>query len=202
MAEEKTCCITGRWVLDRAKSTSQKDILRMMGRPDWQIKVIDQADEDFFVLQFRHVSAQGQVTHSMYKQVRIYLVDNNLLRGIGDFFQTMTGISLTAVEYKHHLIANAKAANFADDEKRFGPCSARTFLDNKTNQTGISIHWFLQTSPPVTLKVFHFINSDGNLQIDMECNGSKATKIYNRVDLKPEDKELIESHKFRKELLM
>jgi len=173
--------LTGKWKLNLEKCTSQTDLLKAMGRPPWQIWVIDKANEDFNLCHFKRPSKSGLDLHYFEKHVVIYL-DSSILKVLSSLFRVDTD----KVRYQHKLVANNKPAHHADDEKQFGECSSITSWDD--NDSGFTIRWHLKRG---LLKVSHHVNADDQLVVTMDLTGAhgkvtSATKVYDRASAKPD----------------
>lgn len=170
--------LTGTWKLNLSKSTSQTDLLKAMGRPPWQIWVIDKANEDFNLCHFKRPSKSGLDLHYFEKHVVIYL-DSKILKVMSSLFRVDTD----KVRYQHRLVANNKSVEHKDDEKQFGDCSSITSWDNDT----FIIRWHLKRG---LLKVSHTVNDHDELVVTMEITGlhgkvTSATKVYDRAAQRP-----------------
>lgn len=178
--------ITGRWKLDTAQSTDQKQMLKLMGRPFWQISVINNAEEDFRLFHFAK-TLEGQIVHYFDKHVTIYLTST--------FLQVMSKIlriEFDKVRYKHKLVANGRKKAHPDDEKQFGPCESVT----TSAEDGFTIRWYLKKG---LLKVFHFVDGQDRLNVRMQYSVpsgkmEEATKIYHRVPFTEEDQRYLDRH--------
>lgn len=165
----------------KEKSTSQVELLRLMGRKQWEISVIDKADEDFCLLHYKKRLPDGKEIHYFDKFVVIYLASNALR-----VLASIVKLDFDKVRYTHKLVANNVEKKHADDEKRFGQCSSRTSWEqNHDGYQGFTIRWYIGRG---VLKVFHFVNHNGFLQVEMEMTtpaGKKASavKIYERHEL-------------------
>lgn len=172
--------LSARWKLNVSKSTSQQQLLKVMGRKPWEVSVIDKAQEDFALLHLYHPEQKNMVFD---KRVTIFL-DSKMLK----LLSLLTRIEFDRVTYTHMLNANGQRVEHADDEKRFGPCGSATTWHRAGR--GFTIRWFLTGA---LLKVFHTVNDQGELEVQMEVkNGKgrveKATKIYERVPWTDADK--------------
>jgi hypothetical protein len=173
--------LTGQWKLNPKKCTSQKELLQLMGRKFWEISAIDKANEDFRLIHFKKPVGEGREIHFFDKLVVIYL-ESTVLK----LLSAILPIEFDRVRYTHKLVANNKNKPHADDEKRFGECSSKTTWDPESKENdgveGFTIRWYVKTG---ILKVFHFVNSDGDLQVNMEMTNAKgkvshAKKVYER----------------------
>lgn len=176
---------TGLWKLNCEKTLSQKTILRAMGRPTWQISVIDGANEDFRLLHFTR-SVNDKKIHYIEKNVRIFL-NSQFLSTISYWLS----IPFNEVQYKHILLANGQAVQHADDAKQFGPCTSRTVWTDE----GFTIRWYLSAG---LLKVTHqVLNNNTELHVKLHFTNhdnvtTVSTKIYDRQPWRPTDLEYIQ----------
>lgn len=170
--------LTGHWCLNQAQCTSQTDVLRLMGRKTWEISVIDKADEDFNLFHFKRQTQGGADLHYFEKHVLLFL-DSRILKII----HAMMRLEVDRVKYHHKLVANNVEVEHADDEKHFGPCKSRTTWErDHEGHEGFTIRWFIQRG---VLKVFHYLNHEGQLRVEMEMlrpdgRHAKCVKIYDR----------------------
>lgn len=162
--------LTGLWKLNLKKSSSQTELLKAMGRPTWQIWVIDKANEDF---QLHHFIKNN--IHFFEKHVVIYL-DSIILKALS----TMFNVDKDKVKYRHMLLANKQPVKHKDDEKQFGDCESISSYENSV----FTIRWYLRRG---LLKVDHFINPRHELEVHMSMTTLKQTveavKIYDRYDI-------------------
>jgi len=195
--------LTGEWKLNKSKCTPQKDVLKLMGRKNWEISVIDKADENFGILHFEKKIEDGKSIHYFEKFVTIYL-DSSVLKFLAAIFP----IDIDRVKYSHKLIANNKEKQHENDEKQFGPCSSRTTWEkNHDGHEGFTIRWYLPKRG--ILKVFHFINENNELQVELEMttnkNGhnetSKAIKIYEKQETPKERIAYLNTLDYKNELI-
>lgn len=186
--------LTGHWRLNQKLCTTQTDVLRIMGRKPWEISVIDKADEDFNLFHFKRQTRDGTDMHFFEKHV-ILSLDSRVLKLVS----TLSRIEFDKVKYTHKLVANNVEVEHADDEKRFGKCKSRTTWEGDRN--GFTIRWFIQNS---VLKVFHFVNANNQLQVEMEVINAQKTakciKIYDRLPFSPEMQKLLDNHVYKQQL--
>ena len=170
--------LTGHWRLNQKLCTSQTDVLRLMGRKTWEISVIDKADEDFNLFHFKRQTQGGADMHFFEKHVLLFL-DSTILKIIS----SMMRLEVDRVKYQHKLVANNVEVDHADDEKHFGTCKSRTTWErDHEGHEGFTIRWFIRRG---VLKVFHYLNDDGQLRVEMEMHcpdgrQAKCVKIYDR----------------------
>lgn len=190
--------LTGQWKLNLEKCTSQSELLKEMGRKFWETSVINKANEDFCLFHFQK-EIEGKKVHYFEKFVTIYL-DSAILKVLSKIFP----IEIDRMSYTHKFVANNKEKIHEDDEKRFGKCSSRTIMDeNEEKKRGFTIRWYIKTG---VLKVFHFVNDNGQLQVEMEFTSPKrvckATKIYDRVEMSDENKKRFESMPYKGDVVI
>lgn len=165
--------ISGRWVLHHEACDSQKPLMRAMGRPEWQIHLVDGAQEVFLLL----LCSGGDVV----KKVHIYL-QSRLLQALKHTLR----MDYTEVHYDHTLTADGGVELHQDDEKRFGECTSTTVLDGST----LTITWCTKHGD---LRVDHRLNEQGLLEARMTFTNRQtgkavtATKRYKREPLQPDD---------------
>lgn len=176
--------LSGEWKLNVDQCTPQKELLQLMGRKFWEVSAIDKAKEDFRLLHFRKTVGKGEEKKELHvfdKKVTIYL-DSVALK----FLSMILPLEFDKVNYAHKLVADNREKKHSDDEKRFGPCSSKTTWESKSADhggvPGFTIHWYLSSG---ILKVFHFVNPAGQLQVEMEMTSkdgkkAKAVKVYDR----------------------
>lgn len=158
--------LTGRWKIRNEWSESQAALLRTMGRPRWQVNVIDQAQEDFFLVVYD--------TDHVHKDVTISL-NSTLLR--------MTNTD--RVHYMHDLRMNNQWHSHPDDEKGFGRCRSRGHWDDQQHQ--YHLDWELHNG---RLRVIHYVDERDRLHCMLTFthnNGRRASsrKVYQRVVYTP-----------------
>lgn len=170
---------TGRWILNHEQSVSQKQIMYAMGKPSWQLKLIDKADEN---LRLIHVETKQ---HSLFdKYVHIFLKSTIL-----DVIAKLFHIPFNEVHYKHVMHADTKSREHPADEKGFGKCTSRTTFSKNV----LTIRWYLRFG---LLKVKHTITKNDQFRAEMIFINKKnvetrAVKIYDRRPLTEEDKAYI-----------
>jgi len=180
---------TGHWKLDHELSQSKKDLMRAMGRPDWQINLVDTADEDFCLLHFCRHLPKGDL-HYFDKRVEIYINHGviNFLSAVVPFME------FDRVRYSHELMANGKIVHHEDDEKRFGPCESVTTWDN--DEQSFAIRWYIRKG---ILRVNHRVDGDllrVNMKFTDKDSGAEtlADKVYKRVPWSKEEKKYKDGH--------
>lgn len=184
--------LTGRWQLNLDKSDSQRDFLKLWGRPSWQYDVIDKADEDFFIVHFVILVGDRDI-HCFHKDVHIYL-KSNALKFASALTSWITGKKFDQVQYKHNLKATGREQKHPDDEKRFGPCSSVSVIED-----GCFILRWRITKGLIVVK--HFIDeSDGRLNAQMTFTAvsgksETSTKRYDRIPFTKDNKEYMATHK-------
>ncbi len=184
--------LTGHWRLLPAACTSQKETLKLMGRKPWELSVIDKADEDFNLFHFKRQTRDGQDMHFFEKHV-ILSLDSRFLKTLAALSRHL---EFDKVKYAHKLVANNVEVDHVDDEKRFGPCKSRTTWEpNHEGHTGFTIRWFISRG---VLKVFHFLNERGQLQVEMDMHTTqgktaRCVKIYERAPFTPEMQKLLDA---------
>lgn len=191
--------LTGFWKLNKKKCTPQRDVLKIMGRRSWELSAIDQADENFCILHFQKKMEDGKIINYLEKFVVIYL-DSSILKLLAAIFP----VDVDKVQYSHKLVANNKEKKHDEDEKQFGPCSSRTTWEkNHEGHEGFTIRWYIRRG---ILKVFHFINKNNELQVELEMTNAKgevgkAIKIYDR-QVMPKDRQIyIDTLPYKNELV-
>lgn len=184
--------LTGQWRLNLDKCTSQSELLKEMGRKWWETSVINKAHEDFCLFHFQK-EIEGKKINYFEKFVSIYL-DSVTLK----ILSKVLPIEIDRMHYTHKFVANNKEKQHEDDQKRFGPCQSRTI----TEANGFIIRWYLKTG---VLKVYHFVNPQNQLQVDMEFTSPKkivkATKVYDRIEMTPENKKRLETMSYKTDLV-
>ncbi len=193
--------VTGNWRLSLTKSTPQNEFLGAMGRMYWERVCIDKADENFWLLHFlKPMPNNVPSIHYFEKYVTIYLKMSVL-----SILAKLLSIEFDKVQYSHKLIGNNKEKQHPDDEKRFGPCSSRTTWEKIDNREGMVIRWYVPKCKGL-LKVFHFVNDVGDLQVEMEFSDNlgkitKAIKIYERLPFTDAQQAQLEKMTYKAELL-
>lgn len=186
--------LTGVWELDLTQSTPQGALLALMGRPAWQISVIDDASERFRLLHYR----SEKNVHFIHKDVHIHL-KSSALQILDKLFGSFRKVPFSEVRYSHWLYANGVEKHHEDDQKRFGPCESVTSWETDGPNT-LTIRWKLSRG---ILHVSHSVIDD-KLKVVMtfrekkradgkESKTETATKIYNRRPLEKADLEFVES---------
>jgi hypothetical protein len=166
---------TGNWVIDHAKSDSQKPLLEAMKKPSWQIYVINDADEDFELLHFEQV-VNSKKTHCFTKNVRMFLNSSVL-----SVLSAIVNIHFNEIKYNHSFEANGAKVHHLDDKKGFGECDSITTY-NSSNNT-FTIRWQLKTG---LLIAVHSLPTDDQFRIDMTMKRAggvpdvQVCKVYTR----------------------
>jgi hypothetical protein len=199
---------TGMWVLDlelteqirAAKGYNTKaDLLRQMGRNQFEISVIDKANERFRLIHMRK-PGEKHVVHMFDKKVRIFL-DSRLLKSVAAVTNLIGGVikPVDQVHY-HDILHNAGIQKHAPDQKRFGECTTLSTFDEDT-QTFV-IRWNLSQG---LLKVSHIVSPQDKLEVVMDFYGSRdpqtelplarSIKVYKRVPMEESDQKALATHK-------
>jgi hypothetical protein len=190
----KGMSFTGFWKLNHVKTSTQKSLLRAMGRPSWQISVIDGADEDFRLIHYTKTLPTGAKVHLFDKKVKIFL--NSKFLSALSFF-----IPINQVNYSHKLVANGNVQKHSDDQKQFGPSSSKTLWtsedDDKTSTGTFTIRWYLSKG---LLKVTHTVTDNDEFKLFLSFTNHKgetfeAYKVYDRHPLVGEHAEYIKNSK-------
>jgi hypothetical protein len=161
----------GKWVINHDLSTSQKPLLEAMGKPMWQIYVINDADEDFELIH----TLNAKNVHCFTKNVRMFL-NSKFLTVIA----TLITIPFNEFQYNHCFEANGLKVHYPNDKKDFGDCDAITTY-NSTNNT-FTIRWQLKYG---LLTAVHSLTDLNQFRIDMNLKRPKVpeinvSKVYNR----------------------
>jgi hypothetical protein len=179
---------TGRWKLNNKKCLSQNNVMKAMGRPQWQIKIIDRASEDFRLLHFTKSNDTGEKIHIFQKNVKIFL-DLYILKGLSFLFN----VPYNKIEYSHVLVANGKDVQHPDDNKKLGACSSRTTW--LAEEKVFVIRWYLSNG---LLKVRHSLkNAEFRAELHFTDKNGKvsiSTKVYDRIPFTEEDISYMKSH--------
>lgn len=200
VAEPSSLSLTGHWRLNPQLCSTQTDVLKLMGRKPWEISVIDKADEDFNLFHFKRKAKDGLSDIHFFEKHVVLSLDSRLLK----LLSAMVRIEVDKVKYAHKLVANNVEVQHADDEKRFGVCHSRTtWEDQHEGHRGFTIRWLLTRG---VLKVFHFLNERGQLQVEMEMQtvhhqSARCTKIYERAPFDPPMQKLLDESPHRAFLL-
>jgi hypothetical protein len=173
--------LTGFWVLNNELSSEQNRFMAALGRPIWERKAIDKADEDFIL--FHHKLEKGdKVIHCLDKDVTIYL-KATIIKLLSLF------IEYDKVHYNHIFVANNKPVLLKDDEKHLGDCTAALTWNSSRN--GFMLVWKLKKHWPGTLSVFHRLRNHDQMEIEMSYKSDDGkhtgivTKVYDRKPLTP-----------------
>lgn len=167
--------ISGHWQVSNTKSTSQHDLLKAMGKPSWQISVVDHASEDFRLLHYF-----ADKTHVIEKKAKIFL-DSKVLA----LLCKILNIPFNQISYEHTFTCNGNKQDHPNDEKQFGDCSSRSTWD----KNGVFvIRWYLTCG---ILKAVHKVNGN-EMRMEIEfvspCGKKcEAVKVYERAAWTEED---------------
>ena len=152
------------------------NLLKALGRRDFETRFIDRTDEDFFLTHILHHNKTRTASrHVFEKVVHIYVLSSIL----GSWAQL---IPYSSVQYQHRLVANGDAQQHENDAKGFGQCSSTSEYDEVHEI--FTIHWKLNglrldVSHTVTradqLKAVLRVTPDGQ-----ERHTTEATKLYVR----------------------
>ncbi len=162
---------TGNWVLDHALSSSQKPLLEAMGKPAWQIWVVNDADEDFELKHFLN----SKNAHCFTKNVRMFLNSTFL-----SVVSALTTIPFTEIKYDHTFEANGTKVHYKNDKKEFGECDSITTYSVANNT--FTIRWQLKCG---LLIAVHSLPTPTQFRIEMVLKRPvlpdvKVCKVYNR----------------------
>lgn len=188
--------LTGCWRLNHEWSTSQYDLLTVLGRPFYQKSVIDRADEEFVLFHF--LDSAKQNTHFFEKYVTIQLLPSvvSMVKKLMPFLN----IEITHVKYHHMLVANGQLKKHEEDQKQFGVCESRTTWSDQLPSPGFTIRWYLKNG---LLKCDHFVDQDDRLNMVMEFTHAdqkqvaRAVKKYERGVMSPPHQALLDQHKYK-----
>jgi hypothetical protein len=187
---------TGRWELNHEETKSQKDLLSKMGRPKWQINVVDGADENYTIFELMSLSKSNQEIYKFDITVKIFL-NNGFLK----LFSPI--IPFSTVKYKHQMVAHKKEVKHPNDKKDFGDCTSRTeWIKDAKNPTFI-VRWYLKKG---ILKVIHTIyKHETDIMKDVfttdlqfttiDGKVAKSKKVFKRIKLRPKDLKYIRKTK-------
>lgn len=190
---------TGRWELDHEKTSSQQDLLKLMGKPSWQRKVIDGANEHYNIFQFQKKNKKGKEVYFYDISVKIFLVS-----------KILNFLPFSSVKYSHNMVANKKETKHLNDEKKFGNCTSRTEqLENSEHPTFV-VRWYLHSG---ILKVSHVLLADNKdpmkdvFKTDIVFttkNGKSVSsqKVFKRLQFRKKDLEYIKKSKYYKYVQM
>jgi len=207
--------LTGHWVLDHERTPCQKDFMKSLGRPSWQISVVNGADETFFLMHFARRTKPGVAVpwlHLFDKRVDLCL-NSTILRAISRVWE------VDRVSYRHALTANGAEVHHADDEKRFGPCTSRCSWEPADNDRRVPggtsgtmvLRWYLRNG---LLVVRHTLNmagsgvpADDTLHVKMtftsaaDQSQTSVDKFYTRHPFTKDQLGFINAHALRESLL-
>lgn len=170
--------ITGYWKLDREKSASQKEVMKIMGRKWYEIRIIDHVDEHFMLKLFDVPNKIPKLTMKAKLFVRL------------EVLKRFPKIPVKNMSYNHVLNANPKTLqHHPDDAKGFGDCESLSTWDEKTGT--FTINWIMtrgvtKSGKKLTsvLRVDHRLRSDNELEAVMHIEWgdeeATCTKVYNR----------------------
>jgi hypothetical protein len=186
---------TGRWELDIEKSSSQKNLLKAMGKPAWQRKVVDGANELYNIFQFKRTTKTGKSVYFYDISSKIFLVS-----------KILKFIPFSSVKYSHTIVANKKEIKHLNDEKKFGDCTSRTEQLTGQSHPTFVVRWYLQSG---ILKVSHIFISDKKdpmkdvFRTDIVFTNKSGEsvssfKIFKRLKLRPKDLKYISKSKYYK----
>lgn len=133
-------CFTGKWRLNHKVSKPQEAFMTGFKR-SWAIqKVIDGADEDFYLFQYGRLNEEG-ANPVFYKKVTIY-ADTNLYAWLAVFVKAL---GFDKVNYAHVLLCDGTKQNWAADEKQFGPCYSvcKMEVDEETKLPMFVTRWYI-----------------------------------------------------------
>ena len=184
---------TGLWKINHKYSSNQRTLLKAMDKPEWQIYVINEAQEMFRLVHYTRRVGDKDI-HFFGKKVSIYL--NSILLKALSMIPLLT-VKFDQVNYNHNLIANNKSYHHEDDQKQFGECtSVTTWKDPEKGeeQGSFVIKWYLKNNSRC-MTVTHTITSDDRLKIHIHYGGSDTYKVYDRVSFTEEDKKNLREKK-------
>jgi len=166
---------TGRWSVDLACSTSQQALLRAMGKPSWQISLVDKAREDFLLLEYTSETAQP----CFEKDVRMFL-DSDFLA----FISALIHVPVNEISYRHVFRVQEHKQHWPEDSKGFGDCESLTTFPSPDC---FIIRWYLKCG---VMKAVHTVSGDTfTMQITLTTKSGQtsATKLYRRAPLSAQD---------------
>lgn len=148
---------SGNWIIDHKSSSSQKPLLIAMGKPKWQIGVVDGAEEDFELRCDIKTNQAGKQYYVFTKNVRMFL-NSTFLSIVSKLFS----IPFNEIKYNHVFEANGKPFHYENDKKDFGICDAITTYNSTLNI--FTIRWQLQYG---LLIATHSLPNVNQFRIDM-----------------------------------
>lgn len=162
--------------------------MKAMGRPGWQVNLVEKANENMLLLVCRNNCVDSKPTLSFTKHSTIYL---NL--SVLNFFSKLFSIPFDKVTYNHDFLPGEKQ-HYKNDQKQFGECSSLTIYHETMNVW--TIKWYLAHG---LLKVDYISLDQNSLQVKMvltSANGEKTTclKYYTREELTEQDHSIINGH--------
>lgn len=166
---------SGKWLINHDLSSEQKPLLKAMGRADWQISVIDKAQEDFELIH-EVQEKNGKMYNVFTKNVRMFL-NSSFLTIISKLIQ----IPFTEIKYNHTFTENKKT-HYQNDEKGFGECESIVTYNPTKNV--FTIRWLLKCG---ILICNHSLPDNDTFRIDMtlkQDTNSKdlcVHKVYKRI---------------------
>ncbi len=166
--------LTGVWTLNQKKSSSQRPLLQALGKPDWQINIIDDADETFIL--GHCLDKQG--VHVVYKKVDIFL-RASILKLISWVYP------INRIEYEHTIRGDKVRVFHKADQKQLGDCYTLAYWDSDTQS--FVIRWFLKDAGGILVSS-HTIDDEGNLRVTMTFTNVKGQtctvfKCYERREM-------------------
>ncbi len=178
---------SSRWTICHAKSDSQQQLLKAMGKSFWQIGLIDRAFEDFRLLHYT-LTQDNHKVHVFEKNNRMFL-DSNGLAALK--ILTLGHIDFHEIKYNHTFLANGLSQPHPNDAKQFGECQSITTWNPKLHL--FTIRWRLHNG---LLIAHHCITARDEFQMIIEFTGAKqekfsVKKIYERSALTESDLEYV-----------
>lgn len=172
---------TGEWILDQKQSDSQCKVLKAMGRPQWQSKIIDKTSEVFRIVALR------KRQNCQYVYQTLIDADIELQGNIINWLSVI--YDLRHVHFVHEMQSNGTPQDHENDEKGFGPCRSITtwYQEHPEYKTrGFNINWIFQNGDH--LDVYHTLENRNKLKLLWKYQKQtgrqqvwRATKYYNRV---------------------
>jgi hypothetical protein len=165
----------GNWVIDHNLSSPQKPLLVAMGKPKWQIGVVDDAEEDFELFCDVKTNKTGKQFYVFTKNVRMFL-NSTFLSVVSKLFS----IPFNEIKYNHVFEANGRPFHHENDKKDFGICDSITTYNAVSNT--FTIRWQLRYG---LLIATHSLPHYNQFRIDMilkrlDKPDITVHKIYNR----------------------
>lgn len=157
----------GTWVLDNSKNSNLTELLKCMGRSDFEISCVASADENFTL----HIA-----NNVFSKNVDIFL--NNKALQLLAIFKS----SITRVQYQNTFVCDGKVTPHPNDQKRFGNCDTVCYIQGNH----ILIRWYLNDIGRIMISDHH-VSPQGQLIVTISLSHPKkntiqvvSTKFYNR----------------------